>query len=110
EDLPVKARAVASGRPAKIGLIMLRPNGADAFVNKALAFAVLGQPVIVNSTDPQAYNQAGLGAVLASGFNVTGGYVNSGGAIMLTRVRTGVRPTPDPLRTLAAPNSGAFVV
>src|SRR5437868_5857336 len=83
------ARAVAVGRPAKIGLILLRPTGADAFLNKALALVVINQPVSVNSTDPKAYNQASLGAVVASSINVTGGFVNTGGAIMIAPVRTG---------------------
>src|SRR5204863_219952 len=44
----------------------------------------------------------------ASAFNVTGGFVNTGGAIMIAPVRTGVRPTPDPLWKLAAPARGSY--
>src|SRR5439155_25937162 len=110
EDLPVQARSVAVGRPAKIGLLMLRPNGAGAFVNKALALTVVGESVMVNSTDASAYNQAGLGVVIATGFNITGGYVNPGGAIILGRIRTGVRPTPGPLAKLAAPARGNYTL
>jgi len=102
-DLPVQARAVARGQPAKIGLLMLSPNAANAFLNKSLAFAVLGNPIIVNSTDSQAFNQAGLGLIVASRFDITGNFVNSGG-IILGMMNTGVRPTADPLRKLAVPN------
>src|SRR2546429_7373592 len=93
-----------------LGLLMLRPNGADGFVNKALALTVVNQSVMVNSSDAKAYNQAGLGVVLATSFNVTGGYVNTGGAIILVRIRTGVRPTPDPLWKLAAPARGDYAM
>jgi uncharacterized membrane protein len=103
QDLPVRARAVARGRPAKIGLLMLSPNASNALLNKSLALAVVGNPIIVNSTDSQAYNQAGLGLVVASRFDITGNYVNSGG-IIVGKIYTGVRPTADPLRKLATPN------
>jgi hypothetical protein len=107
EDLPVRARAVARGRPAKIGLLMLSPNAPNAFLNKALAFAVLGNPIIVNSSDSQAFNQASLGLILASRYDVTGNFVNSGGGIILGKMKTGVRPTADPLRKLAPPSLAA---
>jgi hypothetical protein len=108
-DLPVRARAVARGRPAQIGLMMLSPSGPNAFLNKSLALAVLGNPIIVNSSDSQAFNQAGLGLIVASRYDVTGGFVNSGG-IMLGKMNTGVRPTADPLRKLVAPSLAASPV
>jgi hypothetical protein len=88
---------------------LLSPNASNAFLNKSLAFAVLGNPIIVNSTDSQALNQAGLGLLVASRFDITGNYVNSGG-IMLGKINTGVRPTADPLRKLATPNVAASPV
>jgi Putative Flp pilus-assembly TadE/G-like len=103
-NLVVKARAVACGRPQRIGLLTLRPNGADAFVNNALALAVLGNPVIVNSDDAAAYDQKAFGVVAASRFDVTGSYANPGGALIIGKIRTGVSPTPDPLRKLPAPS------
>jgi hypothetical protein len=108
--LKVRARAVARGQPAKIGLIALAPNGPDAFLNKSLALAVIGSPIIVNSTDPTAFHQASLGVVVASSADVTGGFVNTGGALTLGRFRTGVPPTADPLRKLAVPNAAALLV
>jgi Putative Flp pilus-assembly TadE/G-like len=109
KDLPVEARAVARGRPAKIGLLLLSPAAGNAFLNKSLAFAVLGNPIIVNSTDNQALNQAGLGLLVASRYDITGNFVNSGG-IILGKMNTGVRPTADPLRKLPAPNVAASPV
>jgi len=109
-DLTVKSRAVAVGRPAKIGLIMLRPNGADAFLNKAVAFAVVGNPIIVNSSDPAAFNHNTIGLLVASNIDVTGNYVNTGGGIILGKMRTGVPPTADPLRKLAEPSPAGYPV
>jgi hypothetical protein len=109
-DLTVRARAVALGRPVRIGLLMLRSTGANAFVNNGLALAVLNQPIIVNSSDPAAFDQASFGVLLATSIQITGNYVNPGGAIMLVRIQTGVRPTPDPLSNLATPNVGAAPV
>jgi hypothetical protein len=109
-DLIVRGRAVAVGRPARMGLLLLKPNGADALVNKSLLFAVLNEPIVVNSSDPAAYDQAAFGVVLASSFQVTGNYVNPGGAIILGRIQTGMQPTPDPLRNLAAPDPKTYAV
>jgi Putative Flp pilus-assembly TadE/G-like len=109
-DLPVRTRTVARGQPMKLGMILLRPGGASAFLNNALAFTLVNAPLIVNSSDPAAFNQAGAGLIQAKRFDITGNLVNSGGAIMVGKVRTGVRPTPDPLALLPVPNSGLALV
>jgi hypothetical protein len=106
-DLQVEARAVARGQPMKIGMIVLRPAGADAFLNNAAAFTLVNAPLIVNSSDAAALHQASFGIAQAKRFDVTGNFVNSGGALMLGKIRTGVRPTPDPLALLPIPNSAS---
>jgi hypothetical protein len=110
QDLTVAGRSVASGQPMKIGLILLQPNGADAFLNKALAFTVVNTPLIVNSTDAAAYDEPNFGVTIASRYDITGGYSNTGGALMLGRIRTGVRPTPDPLAFLPVPSTAGVPV
>jgi hypothetical protein len=110
QDLPVRARAVAHGAPMRIGLHMLDPSAPSAFHNQALALAVLGNPIIVNSTDSQAFRHDSIGAIIAGRYDVSGDYVNSGGGLILGKMRTGVRPTADPLRKLAAPNPAAAPV
>jgi hypothetical protein len=109
-DLPVNARSVARGLPMKLGLILLRPSGADAFLNNSVAFTMVNAPVIVDSRDSAAYRQQSFGVVVASRFDITGNYVNPGGAIILGRVRTGVRPTPDPLVFLPVPDAASMPV
>ncbi len=110
QDLPVVARGVARGEPLKIGLILLAPSGAGAFLNKSLAFTMINSPIIVNSSDPAAYDQPTFGVTIASRYDVTGGYNNSGGALLLGTMRTGVPPTPDPLAFLPVPSTGGMAV
>jgi putative Flp pilus-assembly TadE/G-like protein len=103
--LVIKARAVARGQPAKIGLMALNQSKAGAFTNNSLAaFAVLGTPIIVNSSDPAAFQQNGLIAVIASSIQITGGLQNKGGALMIANIDTGVEPSPDPLARLPLPD------
>jgi hypothetical protein len=110
QDLTVAGRSVARGQPMKIGLILLQSSGADAFLNKALAFTVINTPIIVNSTDAAAYDEPSFGVTIASRYDITGGYSNTGGALMLGRIRTGVRPTPDPLAFLPVPSTAGVPV
>lgn len=107
QPLPVSARSVARGQPLKIGIIALRPSGADAFVNRAAAFALVNKPLIVNSDDPVAFRHTGL-AFVASRVDVTGG-ASVGGLLSLVRLRTGVRPTLDPLAFLPVPDQSGPV-
>ena len=104
-DLPVGGRAVAHGGPMNIGLILLQPSGADSFLNKSLAFTVLNTPIIVDSSDPAAYEEPTFGVTIASRIDVTGGYNNSGGALIVGPINTGVSPTPDPLAHLPIPTT-----
>ncbi len=109
--LPVKARAVAVGRPFPMGLILLRQTGANAFLNNSLAtFTVVNGRIYVNSSDPAAFNQAKPGIVVADAYYLTGNYVNPGGAVILGRMRTGTRRVGDPLRSLPAPDPAALSV
>ena len=94
----------------KIGLILLAPSGAGAFLNKSLAFTMINSPIIVDSSDPAAYDQPSFGVTIASRYDVTGGYSNSGGALLLGKMRTGVAPTPDPLAFLPVPSTAGAVV
>ena len=103
--LPVVARSVARGLPMQLGLILLRPSGADAFLNKGVAFTLVNSPLIVNSTDSAAYDQASFGVFLASRTDLTGGYVNPGAALILGPIRTGLSPVPDPLAFLPIPST-----
>jgi hypothetical protein len=100
----VSARSVAKGLPMAIGMIALRPGGADAFRNESPAFTLVNGNVYVNSSDTSALTQIAPGVVLAKQFNIVGGMQNPGGAIVLGKMRTGVPPIADPLALLPAPD------
>lgn len=110
QDLSVHARAVARGKPMQIGLILLAPSGAGTLLVNSPAFSVLNTPIIVDSADPSAYTQQSFGAVIASQFDITGGYSNPGNAIMIGPIFTGVAPTPDPLWYLPIPSPASLTV
>jgi Flp pilus assembly protein TadG len=105
--LPVSARGVARGQPLAIGVITLANSGAGSFTNSSLAFALVNKPLIVDSSDPAAFDQASFGAFVAGRVDVTGGAVNPGGAIILAQINTGVTPTIDPLAYLPIPTSSS---
>jgi hypothetical protein len=110
KPLTIKSRAVALGRPARLGIIVLRPSGADALVIKSLVgVAILNGDIIVNSSDAAAFNNQSVGLIQAKNIDITGNWVNSGGAV-IGKVRTGVAPSPDPLRYLPVPDPSALVV
>jgi hypothetical protein len=108
KNLPVRARAVARGRPLRIGMTVLEPTGAGALLTQSLVTVqVLGGPIRINSSDPAAYTNDSLGLILADNFQIVGGYKNTGG-ILLGNIHTGVPPAPDPLRTIPAPNPASY--
>jgi hypothetical protein len=110
KPLAVTARAVGRGRPRKIGVMALNRSAVNAFTNKGIgAFVVLNAPIYVNSSDPSAFNQNGIGPITASSFRVSGGYVDSSGGLLLGKMYTGVDPTPDPLTTYPTPNPASYV-
>jgi hypothetical protein len=61
--------------------------------------------VIVNSNNQSAAIDAGNGTMRAPEFDVTGGYVISGGGGFVGPIYTGVHPTPDPLAYLPVPTA-----
>jgi hypothetical protein len=103
QPMKVIGRAVARGRPRNIGVMALNRSGAGTFKTTGIgAFVVLNAPIYVNSTDPAAFQQNGIGPVTASSFQVVGGYTSSG--LLLGPMNTGVLPFPDPLATYPFPN------
>ncbi len=109
-SLGVTARGVARGQPLSIGIVALQASGPGAFVNNAAAFVLTGKPLIVNSTDPAAFEQTSSGVFVAGQVDVSGGTLVTGAPIVLAGVYTGVAPTLDPLSTLPVPNAATATV
>jgi hypothetical protein len=108
--LSVRARAVARGQPLAIGLMALAPTGSGTLnTSGGVSLQVPNAPVIVNSSDAQAFVNSSTGLLLADSYRITGGYTNKG-AVLVGPIHTGVPPSPDPLRTLPAPNPSAYPV
>ncbi|MBI1916732.1 MAG: hypothetical protein HYS12_18660 [Planctomycetes bacterium] len=108
DRLPVKARAVAVGRPKALGLMVLSPSAAGAFSNSSKGnVTVLNAPIIVNSSDAAAYDLSGTSTTQAAYHQVVGG-VHNQGATLIGPVQTGADPSADPLRTLPAPNAADY--
>jgi hypothetical protein len=106
--LPINARAVARGAWAapNIGILVLQYTGKGTLNTQGTgASTTSGAPVIVNSNDPSAAIDAGTGTMIAPEFDVTGGYVASGGGSFVGPIYTGVHPTPDPLAYLPVPTA-----
>jgi hypothetical protein len=108
QRLKVTGRAVARGRPRPIGVMALNQSGAGAFTSTGIgAFVVLNAPLYVNSSDPAAFQQNGIGPITASSFRVAGGYTSSG--LLLGKMNTGVDPSPDPLATYPFPDPSTYM-
>src|SRR5579884_1012526 len=115
-DLPVKARAVARARwtTLKNGIIVLDRSTKGALtIGGNGTIKVQGAPVIVNSSNSTAaLTLNGSNAVLsAPEIDIVGGYALNGGATgnnLDGTVDTGVRPVPDPLRYLPAPDKNSL--
>jgi hypothetical protein len=110
--MPVRARAVARGAwtDPNIGILVLNYSGKGTLSDQGNgAFTETGAKVIVNSNDPSGAMDTGNGTMIATEFDITGGYTITGGGQMLTNpipnnIRTGTHPTPDPLSYIPAPS------
>ena len=106
--LPVRARAVARGRPSNIGLLLLSSAGASLTASGTAQLAVLTASIQVNASAGQPYLLSGTASVKAQSNDVAGSQAPGGNVI--GPVNTSVPPTPDPLASLAAPNPADYPV
>jgi len=113
--MPVKARAVARGAwtDPNVGVLVLNYSGKGTLSDQGNgAFTETGAKVIVNSNNSSAAMDTGNGTMIATEFDITGGYSISGSGQMLTNpipnnIVTGMHPTPDPLAYIPAPSQPA---
>ncbi|AWM39077.1 hypothetical protein GobsT_26510 [Gemmata obscuriglobus] len=106
----VSARAVGRGEPVRIGIVLLNPTASGAFKNTAAAFALINKPLVVNSTSPTALQSSGLLLLSLSKVQSTGGASITSLLPLGVPVKTGARPTPDPLAFLPVPDESAAPV
>jgi hypothetical protein len=104
DKLVVESRAVARGRPKKLGIITLNATAADSFnVTNDGAVRVRGASIRVNSRTAGSYNYSGNGSIEADSHEV-GGTIQQTGGVIIGPKRTGASPTPDPLKGVPPPN------
>jgi hypothetical protein len=109
--LPVQARAVARGRPKKIGLLLLQSSGINALVlTGGAAVDVVNAPVVIDGGDPLAADIVGTGTISADSFDLAGALPLLGQGNMHGPIHPDVPPTPDPLRSLAPPDQAGAPV
>ena len=110
-SLPVKARAVALGRPHHIGVLTLQSTGPNALTFSGNAsLAVAKGSVVVNSTDPLALVTSGNALISARAIKLSGPGSPGVAVSPLTVIQTGVPPTADPLQPLPAPDPSQYPV
>lgn len=109
--MTVRGRAVACGRPRRLGLLFLQPTGPDALIVSGNGALRTTGPILVNSSDPAGYNQSGNSTIEASSHEVVAsGVKRSGNGQIVGPIRTGVEPTPDPLRNFPVPDAADYPV
>lgn len=106
--ITVTARAVARGtqKPyVDASMLLLDRSGRGAYDNRGDGFQTAGAPILINSKSPKAALLSGNSIVMAPQMDIVGDYANSGNAILLENVFTGVKETPDPLANLPVPSN-----
>ncbi len=117
-ELTITARATSRGAwaPVNNGILVLDLNDREALKingggSNDVDAIMGGADVIVNSYDPAGTTVVGNADLTSmDGYDLTGGFVTSGGGTMTGPVSTGVPPTPDPLRTLPPPDPSTLPV
>jgi len=111
-NVTIKARAVARGswEADKDGILILDPSGSSSLkANGGGTVSVVGAPLIVNSTAPDAGNAVGGGNVSAGELNFGGSPGTSGSGTWTGTIKTNQAPTPDPLLYLPQPNPASMI-
>jgi hypothetical protein len=104
QNLIVRARSVAKGRPMAIGLFALSPNASGALsISGNAAVTVNDADVTVNSTSALALSTQDNARLTASSINVVSNTSLLGLSLSVT-ASAGVDPTPDPLVALPEPD------
>jgi Flp pilus assembly protein TadG len=107
DGLPVKARAVARGRPSNVGLLLLKPSGSDSLTATGNTHVtVTNASIVVDSPDTEPYALSGNASVNAASHDVAGSQPPGGNVI--GPINTAVPPTPDLLAPLPPPNPADY--
>jgi hypothetical protein len=106
--LQVQARAVARGRPQKIGMILLQSAGPNSLSLGGNGSVTVSGGVMVNSADAQAVGVSGNASLTADYYDLAAASRPSGN--ITGTVITGVSPAADPFAPLVQPNPSQYPV
>jgi Flp pilus assembly protein TadG len=114
-NLPVRGRAVARGRWASFnnGIIVLNPTDPNAFnSNGGGTVSVQNASVIVNSSDAAGGVSTGGATITAPEiyFGGSPGYSTSGGGTFTGTIYSNQTPTPDPLAYIPEPDPATMTL
>lgn len=113
DNVPVRARTVAVGKPSagEFGILVLDPDDKSAFnANGGGVVRVDETPIIVNSTSAEGSIAGGGSNIQAPSYQLVGNYTTSGGGSFTGTMNTGVRAVEDPLRFLPIPDTSTMTV
>ena len=106
----VRARAVARQGPGTTCVHILDPAASGALSASGGVLVQVNCGVVVNSNNAAAAKASGGSTVVATAFEIVGGYSASGGGVFTPHPKTSVAPSGDPLSYLGAPSVGACTV
>lgn len=112
DTIPVRARAVAVGKPnaGEFGILVLDPNSKSAFnAGGGGTVTVTNTPIIVDSSSQQGSIANGGTTISAPSYYLAGNYTTAGGGQFNGTLNTNQRYVPDPLANLPVPDPSTMI-
>jgi hypothetical protein len=113
DTIPVRARAVAVGKPAagQFGILVLDPTGKSAFnAGGGGSITVQNTPIIVDSLSQEGSIANGGTTVTAPSYYLAGNSTTAGGGTFYGQMNVNQTPVPDPLAYLPVPDPTKMTV
>src|SRR5262249_30825033 len=112
DTIPVRARAVAVGKPnaGEFGILVLDPSAKSAFnAGGGGTITVTNTPIIVDSADQAGSTANGGTTTSAPSYSLAGNYTTAGGGQFNGTLNTNQRYVPDPLANLPVPDPSTMI-
>jgi hypothetical protein len=114
DTIPVRARAVAVGKPnaGEFGILVLDPTGKSAFnAGGGGTITVTNTPIIVDSSSQQGSIANGGTTISAPSYYLAGNYTTAGGGTFTGGpLNVNQNAVPDPLANLPVPDPSTMIV
>jgi putative Flp pilus-assembly TadE/G-like protein len=113
DKVPVRARAVAVGKPnaGEFGILVLDPTSKSAFnAGGGGTITVKDTPIIVDSASQEGSIANGGTSISAPSYYLAGNYTTAGGGAFTGTMNVNQRAAPDPLADLPVPDPSTMTV